>query len=598
MFNHLQYHVLLSSSILGTILFWFTNAPVIAENQTSINVATSDTITAEIRLLSKQTSTKASSLLLAQAANQNNNSNGTASIHNTGTSKSNAYDSYNNSNDDSPNPMAQVNSVSQFSDVQPTDWAFQALQSLVERYGCIEGYSNETYRGNRTLTRYEFAAGLNACLDRINELIASSSSELVSKEDLMVLQRLQEEFGAELANLRGRVDTLEAHNAELEANQFSTTTRLNAELIWALEDTFGDRIGGDSDDSNTFLGYRLRLNLESSFTGKDLLRTRLEVSNFGSIADATNTVTTRMNYDNNTNNEITIPHLLYRFPVGSDFTVTAGPVGVGYTDITDTLTPPTVADDARGIVSAFGEYSPFYRQGGGGAAVNWKIHENLILTLGYLAGNPNSPTDSNGLFNGKYNALAQLAYYGDWGALGVAYSHSYAPKGQVGLTALTGSFLADKPFGDDIATSSDTIALQGYYRFSDNFQVHAWGGYISANAEVSGISDIADGKGGEVSRFVDDGSQADIWYGAIGLTFPDVGGKGNLPGILFGLPPRVGSSDVRREGDTSYHLEAFYRIQVTENISITPDFWVVFNPENDSSNPTQYVGVLRTSFNF
>jgi len=36
--------------------------------------------------------------------------------------------------------MAQITSVSQLSDVQPTDWAFQALQSLVERYGVIAGY--------------------------------------------------------------------------------------------------------------------------------------------------------------------------------------------------------------------------------------------------------------------------------------------------------------------------------------------------------------------------------------------------------------------------------------------------------------------------
>ncbi|HEY9301337.1 MAG TPA: iron uptake porin, partial [Phormidium sp.] len=58
--------------------------------------------------------------------------------------------------------IEQVTSVSQLSDVQPTDWAFQALQSLVERYGCIEGYPDRTYRGNRAITRYEFAAGLNA----------------------------------------------------------------------------------------------------------------------------------------------------------------------------------------------------------------------------------------------------------------------------------------------------------------------------------------------------------------------------------------------------------------------------------------------------
>ncbi|MDB9327948.1 iron uptake porin, partial [Nodularia spumigena CS-590/02] len=105
--------------------------------------------------------------------------------------------------------IGQVTSVSQFSDVQPTDWAFQALQSLVERYGCIAGYPNSTYRGNRALTRYEFAAGLNACLDRVNELIATATADVITRQDLATLQRLQEEFSAELATLRGRVDALE-----------------------------------------------------------------------------------------------------------------------------------------------------------------------------------------------------------------------------------------------------------------------------------------------------------------------------------------------------------------------------------------------------
>ena len=104
----------------------------------------------------------------------------------------------------------QVTSVSQLSDVQPTDWAFQALQSLVERYGCIVGYPDGTYRGNRSLTRFEFAAGVNACLDRITELLQAALADTVTREDLAILQRLQEEFSAELAILRGRVDALES----------------------------------------------------------------------------------------------------------------------------------------------------------------------------------------------------------------------------------------------------------------------------------------------------------------------------------------------------------------------------------------------------
>ena len=84
----------------------------------------------------------------------------------------------------------QVTSVTQFSDVQPTDWAYSALSNLVERYGCVAGYPNGTFRGGRAMTRYEAAALLNACLDRVTE---------VTDE----LKRLLKEFDAELAVLKG-----------------------------------------------------------------------------------------------------------------------------------------------------------------------------------------------------------------------------------------------------------------------------------------------------------------------------------------------------------------------------------------------------------
>lgn len=92
----------------------------------------------------------------------------------------------------------QVNSVSQLSDIKPSDWAFQALQSLVERYGVITGYPNLTFKGNRTLTRYEFAAGLNAAIERLRELLATNTSNLVRKEDWETLQKLQNQFSPEL----------------------------------------------------------------------------------------------------------------------------------------------------------------------------------------------------------------------------------------------------------------------------------------------------------------------------------------------------------------------------------------------------------------
>ena len=101
----------------------------------------------------------------------------------------NLQDAENNENVD-PNISQSVTSVSQLSDVRSTDWAFTALQSLVERYGCIAGYPDYKFRGQQAISRYEFAAGLNACLDRINEVIATGLADKANKEDLATIQKL------------------------------------------------------------------------------------------------------------------------------------------------------------------------------------------------------------------------------------------------------------------------------------------------------------------------------------------------------------------------------------------------------------------------
>ena len=129
--------------------------------------------------------------------------------------------------------LEQVTSITQFSDVYPTDWAYQALSNLIERYGCVAGYPNGTYRGNRAMTRFEAAALLNACLDRVTE---------VTDE----LKRLMKEFEKELAILKGRVDGLEARVGELEATQFSTTTKLKGKTTFVIG---GTSAGGDSTDA-------------------------------------------------------------------------------------------------------------------------------------------------------------------------------------------------------------------------------------------------------------------------------------------------------------------------------------------------------------
>jgi Carbohydrate-selective porin, OprB family/S-layer homology domain len=182
-----------------------------------------------------------------------------------------------------------VTSVSQLKDVQPTDWAFQALQSLVERYNVIAGYPDGSFRGNRTLTRYEFAAGLNAVLNRINELVSTGKENLVSQEDLTTLKRLQSEFADELTTLRTRIDILETRNAEVAANQFSTTTKLTGQVVMAVNsgEFAGDKIIAprgaviSENDPNPTIIYRTSLDLNSSFKGTDLLKIRLVTGSDG-----------------------------------------------------------------------------------------------------------------------------------------------------------------------------------------------------------------------------------------------------------------------------------------------------------------------------
>ncbi|MDZ4877896.1 MAG: hypothetical protein CLLPBCKN_007331 [Chroococcidiopsis cubana SAG 39.79] len=155
---------------------------------------------------------------------------------------------------------------------------------------------------------------------------------MVNREDLATLQRLQEEFSAELATLRGRVDALEARTAELEANQFSTTTTLSGEIVVAAADVFGDERAvrsGEAEgsrgdlDINTILADRARLSFNTSFTGKDLLRTRLQARNItpftrtgtpGASGD-TGTAMTRLSFDGSDSNDVAIDDFFYRFPV-------------------------------------------------------------------------------------------------------------------------------------------------------------------------------------------------------------------------------------------------------------------------------------------
>ena len=322
-----------------------------------------------------------------------------------------------------------VTSVSQLRDVNPTDWAFTALQSLVERYGCIAGYPDRTFRGKQATSRYEFAAGLNACLDKINEIISAGLADKVSKEDLATLQKLQEEFAAELATLRGRVDAIDAKVAKLESQQFSTTTKLRGEAIFGLATasdgvaTTGNALGisANNDRTSVVFQYRARLNLDTSFTGKDLLRTRLQASNTNgagnigtALTGAPNDNPSRLSYESGSvNNSFEINRLYYKFPIGDSFTAYIAPIGQTE-DIISPLNP--IESDSQATISRFGRFNPLIRiasNNGNNVAVagfDWNFTKQANLQVAYSAVNANTATGRSGVTGGDTKIAAQLVF--------------------------------------------------------------------------------------------------------------------------------------------------------------------------------------------
>ena len=479
------------------------------------------------------------------------------------------------------NSLGQVTSVSQLSDVQPTDWAFQALQSLVERYGCIAGYPDSTYRGNRALTRYEFAAGLNACLDRVNELISAATSEMVTREDISTLQRLQEEFAAELATLRGRVDALEAVTAELEANQFSTTTKLNGEVVFAVSDAFGD----DTDDNTVFQG-RARLNFDTSFTGTDQLRTRLQAGNFSAfnyVGDITNEG--QLAYATDTSNDIVLNDLFYNFRVGEKLSVYLL-VNSGEWDDFVTVVDTLITATGTGAISNF-SFNHIYNAGGQNAGIgaDYQITDAVKLSFGYQSGEANNPDSGNGLFNGDYSVLGRLEYGTEAFQVAVAYLHTYDDTalntneaGSVRSQVITGLPVVGNHYG-----------VEASLAVSSGFRISAWGGF--SNATVLGLGD------------------AEVWNYALVLDFPDLGKEGSLLSFIVGVEPYLGGTDGfdvvdgqgnarRSDPDTGLHIEGFYRYQLTDNLSITPGVVWLTAPGHDENNSDIVVGTLRTTFQF
>jgi Carbohydrate-selective porin, OprB family/S-layer homology domain len=493
------------------------------------------------------------------------------------------------------NNLEQIPAVSQLSDVDAKDWAYQALKSLLERYGCISGYFDKTFQGKGSATRFEIAAALNACLDQIG-------TQSIAKEDSIAIQRLQSEFKAELANLTGRVDALKTQTTFLEAQQFSTTTKVQGKAT--IVGQFGGILGknfinpttGQSVSAGsirpTVLGS-VKLDFNTSFRGSDLLQISIAAGNGG---QDTFTDLGLLNYPDASKNaerstfaalgtnalagfpsNFYLDRLAYTFKPANNLSLTVGPQ-IYPADFLDFNTY------SNNYYSDFSSYvflnnpltMPFALNflGGAGGALDWKISKPLSLRAVYTAASAtNAIANSNGggLFGDPYQATVELEYAKTFGKDNV---NSFIARLQ--YTNSSTYNVSQNALGLNLEATLGRMGLFGRF------------GYSFAHAYDTAIAPLGD-RGFNAQTWTAGIAVKDLLFsgsllaGAVGQPFLN-----NLPSTLT-----FGPNTARQ---TNY--EVFFRIPIGDQISVTPGIMVITAPNNTASQPNLIQGYIRTTFSF
>jgi hypothetical protein len=488
----------------------------------------------------------------------------------------------------------QATSISQFADVKPTDWAYQALSNVIERYGCVAGYPNSTFKGGQAITRFEAAALLNACLDRVTETTDQ-------------LKKLLNEFQKELAILKGRVDGLDAKVGQLEANQFSTTTKLSGLATFVVG---GVRYSGSAYNSaantvrrrtgspvtgvneNVTFNYDLQLNLDTSFTGKDLLRTNLRAGNFGNSAfggaphGIGNSAELEIAFEEDSGpDNVGLYKLFYQFPIGKQFTATVG-ARVGQEDMLALWPSVYPADTILNLFTVNGAPAAYSKNLGAGAGLwwqnnGWSVSANYVAALG--------SDSTNGLFTSESGATASVQFGYQQEQWGLAAIWSYVQPGSQFVPGTTPTVHSSIDHGEAVGAETNAFGLSAFWQPLES----GWVPSVSLGWGINTTSYSVPTSGRP--------SVSQSWM--VGLQWTDVLAKGNDFGLAVGQAVfATALTGGVSADDGNYALEGWYKFQVTDAISITPALFYLSRPLGQRTPEGQSFSSLgalvKTTFKF
>jgi hypothetical protein len=461
---------------------------------------------------------------------------------------------------------SQITAVSQLSNIGLNSWNFQALQGLNSRYQCLA--NNNIEQLPQVITRNHFAVLLYQCFNNLQQ-----ENNLLDRQDISIINRLQQDFEPKFIGLKTRINQLESRANTVKKESFSPQVELEGEAIIALADVWQN-----DNDSSLTLGNRLRLDFITSFSDLDEFQIRLQGRSIPELEEVTGTNMSNLGFDGADDNEIEIDEIEYEILLTETTKLNLYALGGGMGDIIPAINP-LFSGSGDGAISLFGRENPIRRQAEGTAiALSQDLGEKFNFTAGYVSNQANEP--DSGLLKTPYGAIAQVVFLPSK-KLNFSLTYNYTSN-NVGTG--TGSALAENPFGDSEDITAHGLGGEFSWLLQSNISLGGRVGWIQAE-----------------SQDLSDNPQADILTWAMMLGVTDLGQKDSLLGLVFGQPPKAMENNLGTEfedPDTAYHLEAFYRWQLTDDIAVTPGLFTIFNPEHNSENNSIVVGTIRTTLEF
>ena len=375
--------------------------------------------------------------------------------------------------------------------------------------------------------------------------------------------------------IQARVDGVEAQLEEIQAGAFSSTTTMSGKAAFATGYVDDD---SETDSDKITLNYMYQLNMNSSFTGDDLLYTRLKTGNFtkgGRFQDKHNG--TFLSAGKAGDGTIKVDKIWYQFPIGESLQVWVGPRIENYYMLASAPSiykPVTKQFALGGNASTYGSStSP-----GFGAAWTQVVDDpsegRFALSLNYT-GKGGSKSTSGLLDDDAKEFFLTKVEYG-------------TPRWQVSaaLASKTNGESYDGYYhtkaGETYSKDLTSVGLRAYWKPESTGSIPS----VQLGYDTATVDDATSGEPDEMSAWM------------IGLNWKDVFMDGNKAGLAFGsrqaATSYVGTGSDPAEDNTVW--EAYYSFKVNDGVTITP---AVFGGSDVEAEGKDVNGaVVLTEFRF